>query len=176
MIRLLSIGNDPTIALPPGQVVGDTHQRQLAYASILGAHHLITRAPHSRSPMRLELADNLGLDIILPDFEGGIVWVESPLDVNDDPIGLPTALALKQNYPNPFNPSTTIAYSLPERSQVTLKIFNILGQEVETLVDEVKPAGEYEVTWRSDTNASGLYFYRLNYKGKVLTKKMTLLK
>lgn len=125
---------------------------------------------------RLEIADDQGMSLIFPEFEGGIVWVQSPLDADDDPVGLPKMLDLKQNYPNPFNPATTIAYSLPERSRVTLRIFNILGQEVQTLVDETKPAGDYEIEWQSGTNASGLYFYRLTFDGKVLTKKMTLLK
>lgn len=125
---------------------------------------------------RLEISDPLGETIIMPDFTAGSVEIRSPLDADDDPLGLPRVLALNQNYPNPFNPSTTIAYSLPERADVNLSIFNILGQHVETLVDETKPAGEYEVNWNAGTIASGIYFYRLTYEDKVLTKKMTLLK
>ncbi|MCK5128019.1 MAG: T9SS type A sorting domain-containing protein, partial [candidate division Zixibacteria bacterium] len=78
--------------------------------------------------------------------------------------------------PNPFNPTTTISYSVPERAHVNLRIFNILGQEVQILVDNTKEAGQYEINWDAKNSASGIYFYRLSYQDKVLTKKMTLLK
>lgn len=123
-----------------------------------------------------EIADSTGLNSFGPAFEPGIISVFSPLDADNGFAGIPTVLELKQNYPNPFNPSTTISYSLPEQAFVSLKIYNILGQEIETLVDETKSAGVYEVDWESKTAASGIYFYRLNFGGKILTKKMTLLK
>ncbi|MEZ5359975.1 MAG: cohesin domain-containing protein [Candidatus Zixiibacteriota bacterium] len=126
--------------------------------------------------VRPEMSDTLGATVILPTFEAGSVEIRSPLDVDDENGGLPHILALNQNYPNPFNPATTIAYSVPERSHVNLTIFNILGQHIETLVDDDKPAGEYEVIWNAGSVASGIYFYRLTYEDKVLTKKMTLLK
>ena len=125
---------------------------------------------------RLELTDSTGEVLYFPDFESGLLTVNGPLDAEDDPAGLPITLELKQNCPNPFNPSTVIAYSLPERADVRLTIYNILGQEITTLVDESQPAGEHEVTWQADQVASGIYFYRLTVKGEVLTKKMALLK
>ena len=79
-------------------------------------------------------------------------------------VGVPTQFELGQNYPNPFNPTTAINYQIPmTKSQIhtTLKIFNILGQEVATLVDEVKEPGYYTVTWDASDMASGVYFYRL---------------
>jgi len=90
-------------------------------------------------------------------------------------------LGLKQNFPNPFNPETKINYELPSRSKVLLKIFNELGEEVQTLVNKEQPAGRYEVRWDGRDNnyqhvASGVYFYRLNMKGATKTKKMMLLK
>lgn len=83
---------------------------------------------------------------------------------------------LDQNFPNPFNPNTLIKYSIPKSSQVSLKIFNTLGQEVETLVNEEKQVGTYEVNWNASNLQSGVYFYRLQTGSFVETKKMILMK
>jgi hypothetical protein len=83
---------------------------------------------------------------------------------------------LSQNYPNPFNPSTKITYSVPELSIVTIKVFDILGNEIETLVREERQAGTYEFTWNSGNLPGGIYFYRLQTGYFVQTRKMTLLK
>ena len=89
---------------------------------------------------------------------------------------LPTNYSLEQNFPNPFNPSTKIKYSIPKSSQVTLKIFNTLGEEMETLVNEEKPVGTYEVNWNAANLPSGVYFYSLQAGDFVQTRKMILLK
>ncbi len=83
---------------------------------------------------------------------------------------------LSQNYPNPFNPSTKIKYSIPQSADVTLKIFNTLGEEIETLVSEEKPVGTYELNWNAANLPSGVYFYRLQAGDFVQTRKMILLK
>jgi len=85
---------------------------------------------------------------------------------------------LLQNYPNPFNPSTTIKYQIPELRFVTLKVYDVLGNEIATLVKEEKPAGEYEVEFRIDNLelTSGIYFYQLHTVNYVETKKMMLIK
>jgi flagellar hook assembly protein FlgD len=88
---------------------------------------------------------------------------------------LPRAYTLMQNYPNPFNSTTTIRYDLPKSANVSLKIYNILGQLVATLVDGRKEAGHYQITWNANS-ASGIYFYRLYAEQFVQTKKMILLK
>ena len=89
---------------------------------------------------------------------------------------LPKAYTLNQNYPNPFNPSTTIEYKVPYSGEVTLTIYNVLGQKVANLVDGVKQAGTYQVTFDAGQLASGIYIYQLRSAGTVLTKKMTLIK
>jgi hypothetical protein len=90
---------------------------------------------------------------------------------------LPEKFALLQNYPNPFNPSTTIAFALPERSQVTLKIFNLLGKEIGTLIDNTTlPAGTYTRQWNAAKISSGIYFYRLQAGSYTETKKLILLR
>jgi photosystem II stability/assembly factor-like uncharacterized protein len=106
---------------------------------------------------------------------GGLVSVE------DDKVEIvPTGYYLYQNFPNPFNPVTTIKYNLPEVSFVTLKIYDVLGNEIETLVNDEKPAGNYEVEWDistiSEEVVSGVYFYKLQAGAFVETKKMVLIK
>ena len=89
---------------------------------------------------------------------------------------LPEEYALSQNYPNPFNPSTTIKYQLPTSSNVTIKIYDILGREVTTLVDEFKTEGRYEVNFIASSLESGVYLYRLEAKDFIDVKKLILLK
>lgn len=89
---------------------------------------------------------------------------------------LPSDFYLAQNYPNPFNPTTTIQYSIPQRSKVILKVYDILGNEVATLINEEKPAGVYTVNFDATQLASGIYFYRLKAGSFVETKKMILLR
>jgi hypothetical protein len=88
----------------------------------------------------------------------------------------PFAYDLSQNYPNPFNPVTEIRYQLSEAVPVSIKVFDLLGQEVATLVNEVKPAGSYIVTWDANNAASGVYFYRLTAGGFTSVRKMVVLK
>ncbi|HSW55229.1 MAG TPA: T9SS type A sorting domain-containing protein, partial [Ignavibacteriaceae bacterium] len=96
--------------------------------------------------------------------------------INFDGTTLPVAYSLEQNYPNPFNPSTTIRYQIPKEGMVTLKVYDILGAEVATLVNEEKIAGRYEVNFNASSLASGVYIYRLNVNDYVSVKKMVLLK
>jgi hypothetical protein len=88
----------------------------------------------------------------------------------------PASYVLEQNYPNPFNPSTTISYQLPMQSHVLLKIFDVLGREVATLVNEVKQLGMYSVQWDASGVASGVYLYRLSTTNFVQTRKLLLLR
>ncbi len=94
---------------------------------------------------------------------------------------IPSEFSLSQNYPNPFNMSTTIEYGLPEQSQVSITVYNILGQEVSTLVDGIKPAGLYQTQWdgtnsHGNTVATGVYMYRIETSNYIKTKKMLLVK
>jgi serine protease AprX len=103
-----------------------------------------------------------------------------------DPVKYPRAFALEQNFPNPFNPATTIVYSLPNAGPVTLRVYNVLGQEVRTLVDETQARGEHTSLWDGTNKsgsrvATGVYLYRLEFSSDgggttVLSKKMVLVK
>lgn len=93
-----------------------------------------------------------------------------------DSESIPEHFALYQNYPNPFNPSAKISYSIPELSLVTVKVYDVLGNEVAALVNEEKPIGSYEIEFDASTLPSGVYFYRLQAGSFVETKKMVLMK
>ena len=105
-------------------------------------------------------------------------------DVKSAGNGLPNGYELKQNYPNPFNPSTTISFTIPKQEVVALKVYDILGRLVTTLVNEEKSAGTYKVEFTTNhrpptTNlqlSSGVYFYQLKAGILMQTKKMMLLK
>jgi phage FluMu protein gp41 len=109
-------------------------------------------------------------------------WVPHALgNMSADNASLPKSFELKQNYPNPFNPSTDIVFNLEQSSNITLTIFNVLGQKVKVLADESKLAGTYSLSWdgRDDMGAlvsTGLYFYTLTDGSKSVTKKMALMK
>jgi len=95
--------------------------------------------------------------------------------LNDNGL-LPTVYALLQNYPNPFNPATKIGYQLPKNSLVTLKVYDIIGREVSTLVNEQEIAGHYEATFDGSKLASGVYFYRIQAGSFTATKIFVLMK
>ena len=81
-----------------------------------------------------------------------------------------------QNYPNPFNPSTTITYHLPKTSNVELKVYDVLGNEIATLVNEVQSAGRYTVDFNATNIASGVYLYKIKAGDFIITKKMILIR
>ncbi|MEZ4764670.1 MAG: FlgD immunoglobulin-like domain containing protein [Calditrichia bacterium] len=102
-------------------------------------------------------------------------------DLDEDFFSQPETYALFQNYPNPFNPSTTIEFALSSASNVTLEIFNIVGQKVRTLVSDRMIAGGYQAVWdgrddRGTTVGTGVYIYRLTANDFVQTRKMLLVK
>ena len=98
----------------------------------------------------------------------------SVTDADDDK--LPSKFSLEQNYPNPFNPTTSISYQLTAFSHVMLKVYDLLGREVATLVDEMKQPGRYEVKFNGSNISSGTYFYRLQAGDFISTKKLVLMK
>ncbi|HZW39178.1 MAG TPA: T9SS type A sorting domain-containing protein [Ignavibacteriaceae bacterium] len=111
----------------------------------------------------------------------GDTWTEipfvvlNPTDVDENNSTI-TNYSLEQNYPNPFNPSTTIKYSLPTDNFVSIKIFDLLGNEIAILVNEEKSSGEYEITWNASAYPSGVYFMKMTSGKFTETKKMLLMK
>ena len=118
------------------------------------------------------------LKVILPEFVAGRLDIVTAID--DDEV-LPRQFELSQNFPNPFNPSTTISYTVPRASHVSLIVYNLLGQRIATLVDNLVAPGRYEIEWNGrDENgvsvSSGIYFYNLGAGEYSETLKMVLMK
>jgi hypothetical protein len=112
-------------------------------------------------------------------FDASVIWAmgaDESTSVDRLALDICTQFTLDDNYPNPFNPVTNIAFSIPTQASVQLRIFNALGQKVATLVDEIRPAGNYTVTYNASDISSGLYFYRLDAGSHTTTKKMLFLK
>ncbi len=107
------------------------------------------------------------------DFDGSFEY-SNVINVN---VGTPLSFKMSQNYPNPFNPSTIINFQIPEKTNVSLKVYDILGRQVMTLLDEVKEPGTYNIRFNGAGFSSGVYIYKLSTgNGKVSVKKMTLIK
>lgn len=125
-----------------------------------------------RGPMHFSKPANVG-KVIYVDNLSITKKVVSGIDETEE---LPTEYALSQNYPNPFNPTTVINYSIPKAGNVTLKVYNTLGQEVATLVNEFKNASTYQVNFNASNLTSGVYIYSLYVDGYSFSKKMMLVK
>ncbi len=104
------------------------------------------------------------------------VIIANPITSVPEQHALPYEFALAQNYPNPFNPSTTIRYSVPARGQVTIRIYNLLGQEVATLFDGMQEPGHYTIVWDASRQSSGVYFYRMTAPGFNAVRKMLVIR
>ncbi len=125
----------------------------------------------------LDSTDSHGSVVIVPASSAAIVKITDPLTAVSYPGStIPTAYALSQNYPNPFNPTTVIVYRLPAAAHVTLRVYDILGREVETLVNEQENPGRYAVTFNGSNFSSGVYFYKLDAGDYSSVRKMVLIK
>jgi hypothetical protein len=151
------------------------------YADTSVASYLSSRPKKTiRFPMGAKIASLTGM----LDYSFGFYKLEPRTDADFGAItgvyqvaeALPRQYELTQNYPNPFNPSTTIQFSIPEAGKVSLKVFNLLGQQVAALVDGVHNAGRYNVTFDASKLSTGVYFYQLQLENSRSVKKMMLLK
>ena len=106
------------------------------------------------------------------DFDGSFEYS----DVVTADLTIPMVFNLEQNYPNPFNPSTIISYSIPKNSFVTLKIYDILGNEVAALVNQTQAAGNYRISFNAETLSNGVYIYSIKADNFTAVKKMVLMK
>jgi hypothetical protein len=133
----------------------------------------------------LETGENVGAIVLANGRSDQGIWdieryllaygILNPVYIEDDK-QLHKNFTLNQNYPNPFNPRTTISFDLPKTSEVTLKIFNILGEEVTTLVSDRLSAGSYSYDWDASNLASGVYLYRLQAGDYVEIRKMVVMR
>jgi len=169
LARLNPDGTPDTTFAPDGKFILDLNNNS-------GTHYLTTCLPLPNGDILAagyDFASNAGDFMVLR-----LTQVATGIEETNDE--LPKEFILHQNYPNPFNPSTKISWQSPVGSQQILKVYDVLGNEVVTLVDEFKPAGRYEVEFKSTVGslqlASGIYFYRIQAGSFVSTKKMILLR
>jgi hypothetical protein len=140
------------------------------------------RTAHAASAVGSSAVDTSPNDVPVPITEAGARAAFTSVATDKDYYGsndeyiLPNEFDLFQNYPNPFNPTTTISFRLPEAANVELRVYNISGQLVTTLLNEKVMAGAHEVVWDASDNASGVYYYRLVTDLFSESRKMVLLK
>lgn len=143
-----------------------------------GMVYEFTLTPHKQKPIANagEMLEN-GLQKVVADSERDrfVITSENPLNTEISR-ELPGEFTLDQNYPNPFNPGTVITYSVPEQSHIRLSVYDVLGREVSVLVNEQQAPGRYQVSWDAGNLSSGVYMYRLEAPGMVITRQMTLVK
>ncbi len=151
------------------------------YTGLGGADNV----PHGQFIFKGDIAEVIVYDTVLTDSEKLAVenYLADKYNISiatgiEDPQEkiIPEQFTLSQNYPDPFNPSTKIKYSVSQSSQVIIKVYDILGNEIETLVNEEKPVGNYELTWNAANLPSGVYIYQIKAGSFIDTKKMILLK
>lgn len=118
----------------------------------------------------------VGIDGDLAGIDGVKLMGYTTTGVDDNNNTVVTDYSLSQNYPNPFNPTTIISWQVPVSGHQTLKVYDLLGREVATLVDEFKPAGVYNFKFNADNLASGIYIYQLKSGEFLSAKKMILMK
>lgn len=122
------------------------------------------------------MAADSSISILPFEFINGEISISPSVGVKETPKISPIKFELCQNYPNPFNPTSTIRFDIPKASFLTLKVYNVLGQEVATLVNEKREAGKYEVKFNASTFSSGVYFYRLTTETFIDIKKCVIIK
>ena len=151
--------------IDPGQLARGSHGQSINFSTACGDSFMTSLKVEIYTDNKLWWTDTISI------FVHG-----SPSDVEEDKPGLPTKFALKQNYPNPFNPTTTINYELPTTNDVELNVYNLLGQQVVTLVSEQHNAGYYQVEWDARGYASGIYYYMIKTDDFQAIRKMILLR
>ncbi len=156
-----------------------------AYNETNGIHFLSTdrdsgtfywqAPPGGTGEVRLYIAGHQGIRSG-PNSTIVLASTEQTTAIEDEIFSMPDRYYISQNYPNPFNAATTIKYGIPERSHVTIRIYDILGRKLDTLVDEERPAGQHQIVWRADNQPSGIYFYHIQAGEYKSSDKMVLLK
>lgn len=158
-------------SMEPQELTEEWENITFHYPDAAGSYPIIAVMPDFADPVDLDENITIYLDNIILSNSA-----EDPLATSIEQDELPVQVALKQNFPNPFNPATNIMFELNNAEQVTLKVYNALGQEVATLVDGLRSSGQHQVSFNADDMSSGIYFYRLQTSSRSITRSMTLVK
>ena len=158
-------------------------QISLSYTQTSFSEKLIIIEPDTQRPYGIfasDLDNDGDMDVLsASEQDGKIAWYRNlftETSIKDEQRILPDEFNLSQNYPNPFNATTTICFTLPKPSFVTLKVYDLKGRVIETLVNELKVGGMYDIIWNVDDLPGGIYIYRLKTEDYVTTKKLILQK
>lgn len=168
----LADNDDNAVLLEDGTVFDDWHSKIEYTATETGTHYVLVLSQDTQIPP-LDPGESRWRDPARAEYKLRVT-VQGSVAAEDE--GVPETYELAQNYPNPFNPATTIQYALPLAGKVRLAVYNLLGQQVATLVDGPQAAGRYTVPFDASHLASGVYFYRLEATNFVDVKKMLLVK
>ncbi len=158
----------------------------MLFAGTTGGVFYLTKSDSNWTPLNNGLASNIVTSLLIVDtnlFAGtdgvyliSLNQINTVTGVKDNLINIPSEFLLSQNYPNPFNPTTTINYAVSKESLVSIIVYDALGREITTLVNDEKPAGNYKTTFNGSGLASGIYFYRMVSGNFSVVKKLLLLK
>lgn len=173
VITVLNMGSSAAgiiVNLPVGEMNLDSLETY--YLTDLLSGDVISGSPSELGTLNITIDEFSAKEYILAD---SIVQVTGIKDI-DRTEEIPHDFELSQNYPNPFNPATTINYSIPAAGQVTLKVYDVLGEEVATLVNSEQTAGIYSIRFDAGSKASGVYVYRIEYGGRSFARKMLLIR
>jgi hypothetical protein len=143
---------------------------------ILSIEYDVVQIENETDSTSIKLTEVLGATCMPVQDANIIAGEEKTIFLKKQSVAPSNEIILEQNYPNPFNPSTRIRYQVSSTSHVTLKIYDVLGNEIEALVDEIKPVGVYQVNWNASEMPSGVYFYQVNSGSSTDIKKMILIK
>jgi hypothetical protein len=141
-----------------------------------GSYNFSNAASYDNDENVVIIYDSLIANQYYQDFAKRLTDAGGSLGIQQISNEIPTKFELLQNFPNPFNPSTTIKFNLASNSKVTLNIFNILGQKIESLINKELQAGAYQINWKAENLSSGLYYYVLETENFVDAKKMLFIK
>ena len=169
------------VGVYPAEEIYDTTSTSvpLTYQEILEG--VFEGSPVNGATVRLNVRAFDGIDTVDVTGDNRVIYVNRYEYLSTEGEGVPVEFALHDNYPNPFNPTTTLRFDLPEVSNITLTIYNMLGQKVKTFNMQNKPAGFHSLKWNAtndygDPVGAGVYLYQLQTKDFVKTRKMVLLK
>ena len=169
------------IGLYPVEEIYDTTVTTLPISSREFLNNVFEETPGNRVTVRFSVSATDGIDTVDVSGDDRVVYVNRYDYLSTIGVGIPTEFALHENYPNPFNPTTTLRFDLPEVSNITLTIYNMLGQKIRTYDMQSTPAGHHTLKWNAtndygDPVGAGVYLYQLQSKDFVKTRKMVLLK
>ncbi len=162
------------LALPAGQIFSiNDHQLLLVNFAAKPNTNIVTTVTFDDAVIMREAVD-VEANTLQTSWSSATITIQTPTAVEENDHEIPASFELGQNYPNPFNPSTSISFAVPHASRVTITVFNLLGNEVATLVDQTFAAGRYQASWHAKGMESGVYFYRMQAEGFVKIRKLLL--